>query len=73
MVRSLVGALQAVGDGRRAVDWPAGRLARTSRADEVPVAPASGLTLVQVGYPAEELLAARAVATRAVRTLDPPG
>ncbi|MEO6886047.1 MAG: tRNA pseudouridine(38-40) synthase TruA [Jatrophihabitantaceae bacterium] len=69
MVRSLVGALLAVGEGRRAIDWPAGLLARTARADDVPVAAAHGLTLVEVGYPSADLLAARADATRAVRTL----
>lgn len=69
MVRSLVGALIAVGERRRAVEWPAALLARSSRADEVPVAPAHGLRLVAVGYPADDELAARAEQTRAVRTL----
>ncbi len=67
MVRSLVGALLAVGEGRRAPEWPAGLLARTRRADDVPVAPAGGLTLVQVDYPAADQLAARAQVTRARR------
>jgi tRNA pseudouridine38-40 synthase len=52
MVRSLVGALLAVGDGRRPPAWPAALLARTERANEVVVVPAHGLTLVEVGYPA---------------------
>ena len=65
MVRSVVGALLAVGDGRRPVDWPAGLLRRTARADEVLVAPAHGLTLVAVGYPAGPAeLARRAAITR---------
>jgi tRNA pseudouridine38-40 synthase len=51
MVRSLVGAMLTVGDGRRAPDWPAGLLRRTERANEVVVAPAHGLTLVEVAYP----------------------
>jgi tRNA pseudouridine38-40 synthase len=68
MVRSLVGALIAVGEGRRAVDWPAGLLSRERRADEVGVAPAHGLTLVEVRYPPDDELAARAELTRAVRT-----
>jgi tRNA pseudouridine38-40 synthase len=51
MVRSLVGALLAVGDGRRPIDWPASLLERGDRASEVMVAPAHGLTLVAVGYP----------------------
>jgi tRNA pseudouridine38-40 synthase len=69
MVRSLVGALLAVGEGRRPASWPASLLGRSARADDVPVAPAKGLTLCEVGYPHEDELAARAEATRAVRTL----
>jgi tRNA pseudouridine38-40 synthase len=69
MVRSLVGALLAVGEGRRPVEWPVGLLSRTARADDVPVAPAKGLTLCEVGYPEDDELAARAEATRTVRTL----
>jgi tRNA pseudouridine38-40 synthase len=53
MVRSLVGAQLFVGDGRRAVQWPAGLLSRSARADEVAVAPAHGLTLVEVVYPGD--------------------
>ena len=67
MVRSLVGALLAVGEGRRAVEWPASLLARDRRADDVPVAPAHGLTLLEVGYPPDDQLAARAELTRARR------
>jgi len=64
MVRSLVGALLAVGDGRRPPTWPAGLLTRDQRADEVAVAPAHGLTLVAVGYPPDDQLRARAAQTR---------
>jgi tRNA pseudouridine38-40 synthase len=53
MVRSLVGALLAVGDGRRPVAWPAGLLIRDARASEITVAPPHGLTLVEVRYPAD--------------------
>jgi tRNA pseudouridine38-40 synthase len=67
MVRSLVGALLAVGDGRRPTDWPASLLTRRDRADEVVVAPAHGLTLVAVDYPPAAELAARNVVTRARR------
>ncbi|WP_309232964.1 tRNA pseudouridine(38-40) synthase TruA [Blastococcus sp. TML/C7B] len=67
MVRSLVGALTTVGEGRRAPDWPAGLLAREERASEVPVAPAGGLTLVRVDYPPDDMLADRALLTRARR------
>jgi tRNA pseudouridine38-40 synthase len=51
MVRSLVGALLPVGDGRRAVGWPGSLLTRAERANEVMVAAPHGLTLVAVGYP----------------------
>ncbi|WP_375480607.1 tRNA pseudouridine(38-40) synthase TruA [uncultured Jatrophihabitans sp.] len=67
MVRSLVGALLAVGEGRRAVDWPASLLDRDRRSDEVGVAPAHGLTLVEVGYPPDAELGARVEQTRARR------
>jgi tRNA pseudouridine38-40 synthase len=71
MVRSLVGALLDVGRGRRDPDFPAALLTRRERASEVPVAPAHGLTLVAVDYPADDALAARADTTRRLRT--PPG
>jgi tRNA pseudouridine38-40 synthase len=67
MVRSLVGALTAVGEGRRPSGWPAALFATSERSSEVPVAPAGGLTLVRVDYPVDEELAARALVTRARR------
>jgi tRNA pseudouridine38-40 synthase len=67
MVRSLVGALAAVGEGSRGSDWPADLLASTERSDKVAVAPAHGLTLVEVGYPEDAELADRAERTRALR------
>lgn len=67
MVRSLVGALLAVGAGRRPVDWPATLLGATERSSAVPVAPAHGLTLVEVAYPPDGELKARALRTRARR------
>ena len=67
MVRSLVGALLAVGQGRRPPAWPAELLHRCTRASEVPVAPAHGLALVAVDYPTDDQLAARAHQTRALR------
>ncbi|TDQ05765.1 tRNA pseudouridine38-40 synthase [Labedaea rhizosphaerae] len=69
MVRSLVGALLAVGEGRKAAEWPGNLLSQRERVSSVSVAPAHGLTLVRVDYPADEDLAARAELTRAVRTL----
>ena len=70
MVRSIVGALLTVGDGRRAVDWPGSLLARTDRANDVVVAPPHGLTLVAVGYPDDPLeFARRAELTRNRRVI----
>jgi tRNA pseudouridine38-40 synthase len=68
MVRSLVGALIAVGEGRKQPSWPAAQLPRAERA-AASVAPAHGLTLVEVRYPADEELGARAAQTRATRTV----
>ena len=69
MVRSLVGCLLAVGEGRRPVDWPAEVLAAGVRDPAVTVVPAHGLTLEEVGYPPDDELAARATQTRAKREL----
>lgn len=67
MVRSLVGAVMAVGEGRRSSDWISGLLTETERSSAVPVAPACGLALVGVDYPADADLAARNLVTREVR------
>jgi len=67
MVRSLVGALLAVGEGRRAVDWPGEVLAAGLRDPAVTVVPPHGLTLEEVGYPPDSELAARADEARARR------
>ncbi|MGI5212003.1 tRNA pseudouridine(38-40) synthase TruA [Plantactinospora sp. CA-290183] len=68
MVRSLVGAMLVAGDGRRPVEWPGGLLGRRERASEVSVAPPHGLTLVEVGYPADPSgYAERAARTRRLR------
>jgi tRNA pseudouridine38-40 synthase len=68
MVRSLVGALVAVGEGRRASGWPAEVLGRRVRDPRVLVMPPHGLTLEQVDYPDDAALAARAAVTRRVRS-----
>ncbi len=73
MVRSLVGALLAVGEGRRPPEWPASLLTRGSRASDVAVAPPHGLVLEAVAYPPDDELAARQRVTRAVRGLPPAG
>jgi tRNA pseudouridine38-40 synthase len=67
MVRSLVGALLAVGEGRRPVAWPAEVLAAGVRDSAVTVVPPHGLTLEEVGYPPDAELAARADQARARR------
>ncbi|MGI5523933.1 tRNA pseudouridine(38-40) synthase TruA [Micromonospora sp. CA-259024] len=68
MVRSLVGAMLVAGDGRRPVEWPGSLLTRQVRSSEVTVAPAHGLTLVAVGYPADPAeYARRADLTRRLR------
>jgi tRNA pseudouridine38-40 synthase len=72
MVRALVGALLAVGEGRRPPGWPAAILAAAVRDPAVRVVPPHGLCLEEVGYPPPEELAARAAATRTVRTPPDP-
>jgi tRNA pseudouridine38-40 synthase len=69
MVRSLVGALLAVGDGRKPVSWPADVLNAGVRDPAVHVVPAHGLCLEEVRYPPEGELAQRASRTRRVRHL----
>ncbi|MDT0303222.1 tRNA pseudouridine(38-40) synthase TruA [Streptomonospora wellingtoniae] len=69
MVRALVGAMLAVGEGRRGEDWPAQVLGAGVRDSAVHVVAPHGLTLEEVAYPAPEEMAARAAATRRVRTL----
>lgn len=71
MVRSLVGAMLAVGDGRRDADWLGRLLSLRSRSGEVVVAPPHGLTLVEVEYPPDAAgWAERDARTRRMRTLD---
>jgi len=67
MVRSLVGGLLAVGDGRRPAAWLGTVLAAAVRDPAVTVAPPHGLCLEEVAYPPAQDLAARAALTRRVR------
>ncbi len=69
MVRSLVGALLAVGDSRREIEWPSSVLAAATRDSSVQVLPPHGLSLEEVTYPVSALLADRAQETRRVRVL----
>lgn len=65
MVRSLMGALWAVGTQRKSVDWLISLLRTGQRSSEVQVMPANGLTLEEVGY--AEDLAARTQQSRRMR------
>jgi len=70
MVRALVGACVAVGEGR----LEAGRVLAirdaAARTPDTKVLAARGLVLAEVGYPADDLLAARAEQTRNRRDAD---
>ena len=67
MVRALVGALIAVGEGRRPPGWPGEVLAAAVRDPAVRVVAPHGLCLEEVGYPPPAELAARAAQTRRFR------
>ncbi|SEC10530.1 tRNA pseudouridine(38-40) synthase TruA [Microbacterium hydrocarbonoxydans] len=67
MVRALVGACVAVGEGRLDVDDLVLLRDALTRTSEFKVLAARGLTLTEVGYPADDLLATRAGQTRARR------
>ena len=69
IVRSLVGCLLTVGEGRRDPGWAAEVLRATVRDPAVTVLPPHGLTLEEVGYPADDELAARAEVARNRRVL----
>ena len=72
MVRSLMGAIVGVGQGeparkgrvQRDENWVAALLAAAVRDSTVLMMPASGLTLSEVGYPADDGLAIRAAESR---------
>jgi tRNA pseudouridine38-40 synthase len=68
MVRSLVGALLAVGEHRRPASWCRELLTATGRSSDFAAAPAHGLTLIGVDYPPDDQLAARNLITRDLRT-----
>ncbi|WP_407688068.1 tRNA pseudouridine(38-40) synthase TruA [Mycobacterium sp. HUMS_1102779] len=68
MVRSLIGALLAVGEHRRPASWCRDLLTATARSSEFAAAPAHGLTLVGVDYPPDDQLAERNSITRGMRT-----
>jgi tRNA pseudouridine38-40 synthase len=67
MVRNLVGAAVCVAEGRFEPSWIAEMLANRQRISDSMVFPAEGLTLVQVDYPNNAQLLARAALTIARR------
>lgn len=70
MVRALVGACVAVGEGRIEIDDVVAIRDARMRIPETKVLAARGLVLAEVGYPADDLLAARAEQTRNRRDAD---
>jgi tRNA pseudouridine38-40 synthase len=67
MVRSLIGAMVYIGEGRFPVDWAREVLERKERPSDSIVFPARGLTFVGVDYPEVSQLAARVAKTMALR------
>lgn len=70
MVRSLVGALLPVGDGRQPPPWAAIGITERQRQPGVTVMPPHALVLEEVGYPQREQWALRQRDTRNLRSLD---
>jgi tRNA pseudouridine38-40 synthase len=70
MVRNLVGSAVCVAEGRFEPSWIAEMLANRERISDSMVFPAEGLTLVQVDYPNNAQLLARAALTIARRNKD---
>lgn len=67
MVRSLVGAVVSVGQGRHEPQWVASVLSGRHRDPRVTVMPAHGLCLEEISYPPPDQLAARAEQAKSVR------
>ena len=67
MVRSIVGALLAVGEGRLDADELGGILQGAQRVPRFTIAPAHGLALVEVAYPPDQELASQAQRARRFR------
>jgi tRNA pseudouridine38-40 synthase len=70
MVRSLVGALLPVGEGRRPVSWPGDVLRSGVKDSAVTTMPAHPLVLESVGYPSDDQLLQRQQETRSLRALE---
>nr|WP_232057714.1 tRNA pseudouridine synthase A [Agromyces terreus] len=69
MVRALIGACVAVGEGRLAPSDPVALMRAAERTSAFKVMPAKGLVLTEVGYPDAAELETRARLTRARREL----
>jgi tRNA pseudouridine38-40 synthase len=70
MVRSIVGGLKAVGEGKATRADIRAALDAKKRAGAYKVQPAHGLTLIEIGYPAESELANQASITKNTRSID---
>lgn len=70
MVRALVGVTVAIGEGKLPVAAAVELRNDLARTSAFKVMPAKGLVLVEVGYPAEDQLGARAELTRRMRGRD---
>ena len=70
MVRSIVGALIAVGQGRATPAKIKQLLEQTNREGSYKVVSPHGLSLLKIGYPADDQLAAQAEKAQNLRTLD---
>jgi tRNA pseudouridine38-40 synthase len=70
MVRALTGAAVAVGEGKLRASRAVELLQARERTAEFKVLPAKGLTLIEVGYPDDAEVGARAELTRARRDTD---
>jgi tRNA pseudouridine38-40 synthase len=71
MVRAVVGALVAVGEGRKSVDWPEQVLRSGERHSAVTVMRPEGLVLEHVTYPSDESVGSQARLARTYRGADP--
>jgi tRNA pseudouridine38-40 synthase len=73
MVRSIVGALIAVGEGRASVADIDARLKAADRSSSYKVVAAKGLTLMEIGYPEPGEMAAQVARTKDLRSLEDEG
>ena len=73
LVRNLVGACVAVGEGAMEAHRAVGVRREAQRNGEFRVVPAHGLTMVEVGYPPDDEMAARVALTQVKRSHDQLG